>query len=148
MLEIKLYQIPILEYGKRNTIKFDTENELKAFFNGIINQTTLTLQPDHIPNLWKLDNEITIFDEGRTPFVNYNYVSVDMEHFFFIIDFEELGNNQIKYTLKKDTLMSYVTSPSPAVNVENRKALILREHKPRFDFSTNKPIYEIGRAHV
>ena len=112
MLEIKLYQIPILEYGKRNTIKFDTENELKAFFNGIINQTTLTLQPDHIPNLWKLDNEITIFDEGRTPFVNYNYVSVDMEHFFFIIDFEELGNNQIKYKLRKDTLMSYVTSQS------------------------------------
>ena len=142
MLEIKLYQIPILEYGKRNTIKFDTENELKAFFNGIINQTTLTLQPDHIPNLWKLDNEITIFDEGRTPFVNYNYVSVDMEHFFFIIDFEELGNNQIKYTLKKDTLLTYVTCPSPAVNVENRKALILREHKPRFDFSTNKPIYD------
>lgn len=142
MLEIKLYQIPILEYGKRNTIKFDTENELKAFFNGIINQTTLTLQPDHIPNLWKLDNEITIFDEGRTPFVNYNYVSVDMEHFFFIVDFEELGNNQIKYKLRKDTLMSYVTCPSPAVNVENRKALILREHKPRFDFSTNKPIYD------
>lgn len=142
MLEIKLYQIPILEYGKRNTIKFDTENELKAFFKGIINQTTLTLQPDHIPNLWKLDNEITIFDEGRTPFVNYNYVSVDMEHFFFIVDFEELGNNQIKYKLRKDTLMSYVTNPNPAVNVENRKALILREHKPRFDFSTNKPIYD------
>ena len=28
------------------------------------------------------------------------------------------------------------------MNVENRKALILREHKPRFDFSNNKPIYD------
>ena len=142
MLEIKLYQIPILEYGKRNTIKFNTENELRVFFSSIVNQTTLTLQPDHIPNLWKLDNEITIFDEGRTPYVNYNYVSVEMKYFFFIVDFEELGNNQIKYTLKKDTLMSYVTNPTPAVNVENRKALVLREHKPRFEFSPNKPIYD------
>ena len=136
---ITLYNIQELQYNKNNTIKFMSETDRKDFFIDLpIQQTVIAkLSPNWIKNIWRLDNEITIFNEGRYPYTEYNYIRISededsKQYYFYIVDYEEIGNNQIKYILKKDTLMTYVTTPNQGIDIESKTALILREHKDRF----------------
>src|SRR5690554_5039842 len=101
--------------------------------------------PNFIKNLWKLYNEITIFDESRIP-LNVNYMRVRIDdgdwHYFYIYDYEDLGRNQVKYFLKLDTIMTHIFARSnPVINFENNEQLVLREHKDRFTKS-GTPIYD------
>lgn len=145
---ITLYHIKELQDNQPISITFSSELERLSFFNGITYQETInqTLSPGWLENIWKLNNEITIFDEGRRPFIEYNYVRIkefinSKEYYFYIVDYDELGNNQINFKLKKDTLMTYVTTPNEGIDITSNKSLVLREHKNRFDFLERKPIY-------
>lgn len=153
---ITLYKIEELQYNKNNTIKFENEEVRSEFFNAYPYQHSVfaSLSPNWIKNIWKLDNEITIFNEGRYPYTEYNYIRIseswdvdDKQYYFYIVDYEETGNNQIKYFLKKDTLMTYVTTPNQGIDIEAKTALILREHKDRFVYN-EIPIFPIYNKEI
>lgn len=136
-MNVILYRIPHLQYGKNNTINFSNDIQRDAYFNSISDKIKLSekLSPNWIKNIWKLNNDVTIYDEGRYPYSLYNYMMIDngdRKYYFYITDYEELGNNQVKYHLVMDTLITYVTTPSQGVDIEAKDALILREHKNRF----------------
>src|SRR5690554_6177138 len=136
-MNVILYRIPHLQYGKNNTINFADDTTRDVYFNSIADKLELEvkLSPNWIKNIWKLNNDITIYDEGRYPYSLYNYMMIDngdRKYYFYITDYEELGNNQVKYHLVMDTLITYVTTPNAGVDIEAKDALILREHKNRF----------------
>ncbi len=136
---------------KNQVINFADDNRRVQFFNELINMTgkiyTGVEAPNFIKNLWKLYNEITIFDEFRFP-LNVNYMRVRLAngtrwYYFYIYDFEDLGRNQVKYFLKLDTIMTHLFAYRNIqnINYKNKEQLILREHKDRFS-STGTPIYD------
>lgn len=87
------------------------------------------LRPKRIKNIYDLKNEITLYLNGREPMREYNYLRVTQEgkdHYFFITGYEELGANQVKYELIKDTLNT------EDIDYEASNALVTREHKDRY----------------
>lgn len=101
--------------------------------------------PKWIKNIHSLENRITLYNNNREPLHEYNYMEVrrdNMDHFFFITAYQELGASQVAYTLRKDTLNTYCSNLyAPKVDITDSYGLVLREHKDRFD-SSNKPIYD------
>src|SRR5690554_1443241 len=134
---------------KNRVINFSDVDDRQDFFYERVNMTgqryTGVEAPNFIKNLWKLYNEITIFDESRIP-LNVNYMRVGIIddaiwHYFYIYDYEDLGRNQVKYFLKLDTIMTHLFSESEHIDYKNKEQLILREHKDRFTES-GTPIYD------
>ena len=142
MIEIKLYEHHSINYKKNYALNFADFNERNDYFenNGV--KLPDNLSPSFIKNIWKLHNEIVVFNEGRIP-LNYNYLTVKLDnkyHCYYIIDFEDLGNNQVKYLLKKDTITTFVLTGND-YPVLSQKQLIKRSHVNRF--SINKtPRYD------
>src|SRR5690554_6815186 len=134
---------------KNQVINLRDASIRETFINEYVDTTgrryTGVEAPNFIKNLWKLYNEITIFDESRIP-LNVNYMRVRIDdgdwHYFYIYDYEDLGRNQVKYFLKLDTIMTHIFARSnPVINFEDNEQLVLREHKNRFT-STGSPIYD------
>src|SRR5690554_593051 len=134
---------------KNQVINLRDASIRETFINEYVDTTgrryTGVEAPNFIKNLWKLYNEITIFDESRIP-LNVNYMRVRTDdgdwHYFYIYDYEDLGRNQVKYFLKLATIMTHIFARSnPVINFENNEQLVLREHKDRFT-STGSPIYD------
>lgn len=153
--KIKFYRLP-------NKINVNNNTLLKAFFEPIseenvpletlltLNNTSVTLPahetPKYIQNQHALENAITIYYNNRDPLLEYNYMSIEMTndfvHYFFITEYIELGASQVRYILRKDTLNTYLSQiDTPYVDIEDSFGLVLREHKDRFEESTNNPIY-------
>lgn len=142
-MKVILYNLKEITPTNNKTVKFTNITSRSEFFDSLPKEELeLDLSPAWIRNIWNLYNEITIFNEGRFPHTAYNYVMIqhDIEHYYYITGYEEIGNNQIRYFLKKDTLMTYVTTPSMGVDIESNLALVVREHKNRFDNNGN-PIF-------
>ena len=142
MIEIRLYEHHSINYKKNYALNFADFNERNDYFenNGV--KLPDNLSPSFIKNIWKLHNEIVVFNEGRIP-LNYNYLTVKLDnkyHCYYIIDFEDLGNNQVKYLLKKDTITTFVLTGND-YPVLSQRQIIKRSHVNRF--SINKtPRYD------
>lgn len=145
---VELYQIDTGDISKNQVLKsYDGSLPLDSvLLTKRIKRYEDVTAPNFIKNLWKLFNEITIFDEGRLP-LNVNYARIKIDNFseniyFYVYDFEDLGRNQVKYHLKMDTVMTHVISNGQIPNfmMEAEKQLVLREHKDRFT-SSGIPIY-------
>ncbi len=142
MVEIKLYEHHGISYKKNYALNFADFNERNNYFanNGV--KLPLNLSPSFIKNIWKLYNEIVVFNEGRMP-LNYNYLTIKLDnkyHCYYIIDFEDLGNNQVKYLLKKDTITTFVLTGND-YPVLSQRQLIKRSHVNRFR-ADKTPIYD------
>src|SRR5690554_1071342 len=142
MIEIKLYQHHDINYKKNYALNFADFNERNDYFanNGV--KLPDNLSPGFIKNIWKLYNEIVVFNEGRIP-LNYNYLTVKLDnkyHCYYIIDFEDLGNNQVKYLLKKDTITTFVLTGND-YPVLSQRQLIKRSHINRFH-ADKTPTYD------
>ena len=142
MIEVKLYEHHDINYRKNYALNFADVNERNNYFenNGV--KLPDNLSPGFIKNIWKLHNEIVVFNEGRIP-LNYNYLTVKLDnkyHCYYIIDFEDLGNNQVKYLLKKDTITTFVLTGND-YSVLSQKQLIKRSHVNRFR-ADKTPIYD------
>lgn len=147
-----LVDVMRLESGiidKNQVINFANDIDRDIFFNERVDISGKRYEyveaPNFIKNLWKLNNEITIFDESRIP-LNVNYmrvrISTGLWHFFYIYDFEDLGRNQVKYYLKLDTITTHLFNRNVSnIAYENKEQLILREHKDRFD-TNGAPIFD------
>lgn len=130
LLRTKLFNFGI-NYEKNYALGFFSEDEKDAFFS-LFPTYEVDIPPSFIKNIWRLNNEITIFDEGTSP-TNHNYLAIkhlNIWHCYYIVDFEYLGKNQIKYYLEKDTITTFVLSNHYNIN---NKQIILREHKNRFN---------------
>lgn len=145
MATVTLYRLQHLQVNKNKTIDFSSVTERDAFFSFVTNK--LELSSDFvgwIKNIYELDNEITITSSLFSTL--YNYVEIrngsSMKYYYFIVSQEELGNSQWSLKLRLDTLMTYVTTPNMGIYLSNGRQLVLKEHKPRFDFSESKPIYD------
>lgn len=142
MIEIKLYEHHSINYKKNYALNFADFNERNNYFanNGV--KLPLDLSPNFIKNIWKLYNEIVVFNEGRMP-LNYNYLTIKLDnkyHCYYIIDFEDLGNNQVKYLLKKDTITTFVLTGND-YPVLSQRQLIKKSHVNRFR-ADKTPIYD------
>lgn len=152
-MTVEIMKLPSATIDKNQVINFSGYDDRENFFDERINMTgwryTDVEAPNFIKNLWKLYNEITIFDTSRIP-LNVNYMRVRKGtypapwHYFYIYDFEDLGRNQMKYYLKLDTVAThlfYSTTVGGNIDYEFKEQLILREHKDRFS-STGTPIFD------
>ena len=142
MIEIRLYEHHSINYKKNYALNFADFNERNDYFenNGV--KLPDNLSPSFIKNIWKLHNEIVVFNEGRIP-LNYNYLTVKLDnkyHCYYIIDFEDLGNNQVKYLLKKDTITTFVLTGND-YPVLSQRQIIKRSHVNRFR-ADKTPIYD------
>lgn len=143
-MNITLYNIPQLSAHKSVTLNFNDLAERNTFFNS---QTKLT--PNYAGNDWEeynLENEITVnyIDMVSNP---YNYVEIvekntNQKHYYFVVGYEQLGVSSTSLKLKKDTFMTYLSIPNTGVSLSYRPSLVVREHKPRFNYANNKVIFD------
>lgn len=147
---IRLYKVPDKISLENNTLlTFDSGPERNAFFNSLpIKETILTnLSPHWKKQIWDIETSITIYQEGRRPLSEYNYMNINQDsfnHYYFITGYEEIGRNQVRYYIRKDTLNTYCSHSNGAygVDIPNSQGLILRQHKDRF-YNINGNLFPI-----
>lgn len=147
MATVILYRIPHLQANKKQTLDFVSSDDRDAWFDAVTNKLTISTSDSTIGYLEdnnKLYTEITVTTNGTQPYSLYNYVQIQnnssFKRFYFILDYKEIGRNQVKYFLKMDTMVTFVTTPNMGYYLGGGKSLVMREHKPRFSGST--PIYD------
>lgn len=146
MATVILYNIPQLRENLNRSILFFDVQERDEFFHYDVPKKTYTdVQIGHIKDFLNLYQTVTVFDEHRLPPSSYNYVRIDYTQlaspnyfYYYIQGFKELGNNQIEYQLKLDTLMTFLSTDDQVDDI--KEALVLREHKKRFE--GNIPIFD------
>lgn len=137
-MEVTLYNIPQLSAHKPISLTFISKSARDDYFNTFPNKTI----PNYVGNDWgeryNLYNEITVnyIDIAVNP---YNYVKLKedstQEHFYYIIGYEQISVTSMALKLKKDTFMTYMSAPNTGVYLGSRPSLVVREHKPRFDYT-------------
>lgn len=148
-MKVILIGLPTTTIDKNQVLSFDNQADMDLYFNTVIDNSGYVYEgveaPNFIKNLWKLYNEITIFDESRIP-LNVNYAIIEptgssRRYYFYVYDYEDLGRNQVKYYLKLDTMQSHLfNNNTNGIDYANRQQLVLREHKDRFT-KAGLPIY-------
>lgn len=150
-MQVQIFNTTFGTIDKNQAVSFEgsSEVDVESFFDKLLVNDGYAYEgvssPNFIKNLWRLYNEITIFDESRIP-LNVNYARIkpsasDKWFYFYIYDYEDLGNNQVKYLLKLDTMLTHVFNfPQRGVNFRQQNQLVLREHKDRFT-AVGVPIY-------
>ncbi len=148
-MKVYLIGLPNATIDKNQVLSFDTQADMDLYFNTLIDNSGYVYEnveaPNFIKNLWKLYNEITIFDESRIP-LNINYAIIEptgssKRYYFYVYDYEDLGRNQVKYYLKLDTMQSHLFyNNTNGIDYANKQQLVLREHKDRFT-EAGLPIY-------
>lgn len=144
-----LYRIPQLRANKQNTLSFEFPSDKASFFSQITQKLTVSTNDSTVGRITdpgKLYQQVTVFTNGDNPYSVYNYASITFtsgkQYFYFVTDFKEIGQSQVIYYLKKDTIVTYVDlNGSSGVNLYQHKALVTREHKQRFNFAANKALY-------
>ena len=145
-----LYRIPQLRANKQNSVLFDSRPNKGSFFDQVSQKIAVSTNDSTVGRITdpgKLYQNVTVFTNGDTPYASYNYASITFtsgrQYFYFVTDFKEIGQNQVIYYLKKDTIITYVdSSGTSGVTLTGHKALVTREHKPRFNFNTNRVLYD------
>lgn len=97
-----------------------------------------------IKNFFQMNIEITL---TAPPYSSYNYAFVTNDSgylgFYYIVDYEELGNSQWAYKLRLDTITSFCgIKTNPHIDIYTKPSLVMREHKDRFDLSNNKVLFD------
>lgn len=141
-MEIRLYNLIGFDKDLNGALNFENKQKKEQFFNSFGKAVDPNLNVSFLKNIWSLENEITIYNEGRTP-PFYNYMRIKQEgfsHFYYITDFLDLGRNQIKYKIVKDTITTFVLNEN-YYDILNNKQIILREHRDRF-LRDGTPIYD------
>lgn len=143
-----LYRIPQLRANKQNSILFNNATAKFFFFNQVTQKLAVSTNDStvgRITDLGKLYQQVTVFTNGDNPYSLYNYASITFggrQYFYFVTDFKEIGQNQVIYYLKKDTLITYLDqNGTSGVDLSQHKALITREHKQRFNYAAEKALY-------
>lgn len=144
-----LYRIPQLRANKQNSILFDTRPNKGAFFDQVSQKLTVSTNDSTVGRITdpgKLYQQVTVYTNGDTPYASFNYASITFssgrQYFYFVTDFKEIGQSQVIYYLKKDTIITYVdSSGTSGVNLSGHKALVTREHKPRFRYDITRALY-------
>lgn len=147
-MTVTLYRIPQLRADKPNTISYENPSDRTRFFNAITTKLQVSEGDSNIgriTDIGKLYQEVTVFTNGRDPYTSYNYASIHKAgkyYYYYITNYREIGNSQVIYSLKKDTLITYVTLlNAPDVAISQHRALVTREHKPRFNYENNTALY-------
>lgn len=148
-MQVQIFNTTFGTIDKNQTLSFESSSDLESFFDELLVDNGYNFEgvtsPNFIKNLWRLYNEITIFTHSRIP-LNVNYARIKPSasnkwFYFYIYDYEDLGNNQVKYLLKLDTMLTHVINfPQQGISFSNRNQLVLREHKDRFT-EAGVPIY-------
>lgn len=143
-----LFRIPQLRANKQNSVLFGNEATKTTFFNAVSQKMVVSTNDStigRITDLGKLYQNVTVYTNGDNPYTLYNYASITSggkQYFYFVTDFKEIGQSQVIYYLKKDTIITYVdVTNSSGVDLSQHKALVTREHKPRFNYNVFKALY-------
>lgn len=138
MATIVLYKMnERISFDNNTLLTYQQVSQRDVFFRNITIQETISsdLTPSFVKKLWDLETTLTIYLEGRNPLSEYNYISIEVNsfiHYYFIMGYDDLGSNQVRYFLRKDTLNTYASRAFWGVDIEKSNALITREHKDRF----------------
>lgn len=145
MATVTFYQIPYLQPNRPITLSFTNKTERDNYFNSIAVKYVETDKVGWIRDSWNVNNKVSL----PYNFIDfaYNYAKVvndsSLELFFYITDARELNDGMIEVNMKLDTVLSFVTTNgSQKVNLGTNRHLVLREHKPRFNYTTSKPIFD------
>lgn len=145
MATVILYSIPELNKQKNRTIRFSTPLERVTFFDSKIKETHTGVTIGHIENWWKLNQSVIIYNNFRSPSLIHNYAKIEYDFghsaYYFIDNYNERGSNQVEYNLTMDTMMTHLSLPSVETDNYFKQALVVREHKQRFDYNILTPYY-------
>src|SRR5690554_7411015 len=138
---VKAYRIPQLRVDNPIGLYFEGINEYDKFWRTWPDQTELSnyaLAPtmNYVRNRWDYLNSITVYDNALNR-IPYNYIRIgvagEQNYAYYITGWEELGAGQIRYTLKMDTIQTYMYSPYSNLRLQHKPQLVLREHKDRWE---------------
>lgn len=139
-----LYQITRLQNTNDKTLFFSSSDDRDSYFSSVTKKLTLSTSIGWLKNPNGLYNEITLMFSAQS--ISYNYIQIINDDstkklYFYIIDAKELGNSQTSYTLKLDTFMTYMSISNAGIYIGGTPSLVLREHKPRFNFTTGSALF-------
>lgn len=152
MATIVLYKInERVSFDNNTLLTYQQTSQRDVFFSNVTIQETISsdLTPSFVKKLWDLETTLTIYLEGRNPLSEYNYISIEENsfvHYYFIMGYDDLGSNQVRYFLRKDTLNTYTSRAFWGVDIEGSNALVNREHKNRFIKLNNQWSINIDRT--
>jgi hypothetical protein len=149
---LKLFAVPELNSDMRYALLFPGSVERKTFFNDIAGAD---FEIKYIKNLWDLNIEVVVHVYDPWVYGKYNYAritrglgasipnpqNIQPDFFYFITDQEQVGNNQMKFKLRLDTVTTFFNPGQYQIDLSN-KTLVLREHRARFNFTEFKPIID------
>lgn len=145
-MTLTFYRLIHLQADNKKSLFFETTSARETFFNSQTTKLTLTGQ-GYLKDQYSLYNSVVVYNISQPNIPNmYNYVKVtdnttSSPLYFYILDYRELGNQQLEYLLKLDTVVSFVQGATSPINLTLNKHLVQREHKPRFNFNTNRALY-------
>lgn len=138
---VKAYRIPQLRVENPIGLYFEGVNEYDKFWRTWPDQTELSNYAlehnmNYVRNRWDYLNSITVYDNALNR-IPYNYIRIgvpgEQNYAYYITGWEELGAGQIRYTLKMDTIQTYMYSPYSNLRLQHKPQLVLREHKDRWE---------------
>src|SRR5690554_4388885 len=146
-MTVVLYNIPELNVERNNMIRFQAAQQRHEYLSHVPSKVFDIDSVGAKQNLWDLNIDVALYDNFRNPERDYNYAKIvqdSKEYFYYILGWKELGSNQVSYTLQLDTLqMAFGVAGQNELDLDvtTNPQLITREHRDRFDFNTNRALF-------